>query len=450
MTAARPLEGMRIVELSSYVAVPLCGLTLAQLGAEVIRVEPMGGANDRSRWPIAPAGASLYWTGLNLGKQAIEVDLNRSAGQQLVADLVCADGLAGGILISNSEQYSVLSYEALALQRSDVIHVQLQGRRDGGTSVDYLAQAATGVPAITGHPYADGSSSRPVNQVLPAWDIATGLYLVSGLLAADRHRLLTGEGQSVRVALEDVAFSTVSTLGYFAEAHLNGVDRSQIGNDVYGSLGRDLLAGDGARFMVVVLTPRHWSDLLTMTGLADAMGRLEWDLSADFSCESDRFINRDAIFEQLEPWFTTRTANEVEDGLSRTKVLWKRYRSFREIVSNDAAQLRADPLFLEIDQPGVGSLVAAKTPLRLAGAHSAPAVAPGVGQHTRDVLRDILDLDAQAIAGLVSEGVIRADERPAVAPTWPRAEPDVGSVVGARPGRHPAPHQQVGVSHDHV
>lgn len=410
MTAARPLEGMRVVELSSYVAAPLCGLTLAQLGAEVIRVEPLGGANDRSRWPISQSGSSLYWTGLNLGKQAIEVDLWQAGGQQLVADLVCAGGPSGGILVSNSERFPALTHESLVQQRSDVIHVQLQGRRDGSTSVDYLAQAATGVPLITGHPELDGGQSRPVNQVLPAWDIATGLYLATGLLAAERHRLLTGEGQSVRIALEDVAFSSISTLGYFAEAHLNGAERHQLGNEVYGTMGRDVVGIDGARFMIVVLTPRHWSDLVTVTGLGEAMSRLERNLGADLSLERDRFIHRKAIFGEIESWFAHRPASEIEAALAQTKILWKRYRSFREIVAEDAAELRANPLFHEIDQPGIGPVITARMPLSLAGDESGPSAAPGVGQHTGRVLRDILGLDREQIARLAREGVIRGEE----------------------------------------
>jgi 2-methylfumaryl-CoA isomerase len=408
-TAARPLEGLRVIELSGYVAVPLCGLTLAQLGAEVIRVEPLGGANDRSRWPLSQTGSSHYWNGLNLGKEAIEVDLRTSEGQGLVADLVCAGGASGGILLSNTERYAPLSYAALSARRSDVIHVQLLGRRDGGTSVDYLAQAASGLPFITGRPGDDGAPSRPVNQVLPAWDIATGLYLATGLVAAERHRALTGEGQSVRIALEDAALSTLSTLGYYSEAHLDGVERTQIGNDVYGTTGRDIVTSDGVRIMIVVLTLRHWSDLLELTGLGETMARLERRVGGDFQCESDRFNHRELILPKVEAWFAERPWSEVSTALGRTKVLWKRYRSFREIVADDAAALRSNPLFHEIDQPGVGPVVSARMPLTMAGRDSMPTPAPAVGEHTTQVLSDVLGLDKSGVSKLAAAGVIGTD-----------------------------------------
>lgn len=140
---ARPLRGLRVVELSSYVATPLCGMTLAQLGADVIRVEPVGGAVDRTRWPLAASGTSLYWSGLNKGKRAIEVDLSREEGRRLVADLV----VRAGIVVSNADRFRELSYAALRARRPDVIHVLLTGRRDGEAAVDYTVQAATGFPS---------------------------------------------------------------------------------------------------------------------------------------------------------------------------------------------------------------------------------------------------------------------------------------------------------------
>lgn len=391
-TPSQPLQGLRVIELSSYVAAPLCGVTLAQLGADVVRVEPPGGTNDRSRWPLAEGGQSLYWDGLNLGKRAIEVALDEPGGTDLVADLVCAGGSGGGVLVTNSTRYPALSYESLAARRPDVIHVQLVGRRDGGTSVDYLAQVRSGMPLITGHPDAGGQPAEPVNQVLPAWDVVAGLYLATGLMAAERHRALTGAGQSIRIALEDVALSTLSTLGYYADAHLNGTERAPIGNEVYGSLGRDVLTADGVRLYLLVLTPRHWHDLLDLTGLGDEMAEVERDVDGDFGSESDRFTHRHRIFALLEPWFAAHSWAEVSDGLSRTKVLWARYRSFRDVVAQDGAALREDPMFHEVDQPGVGPLLRAGMPLMMDGRDSVPAAAPAVGQHTQDVMTEVLGL----------------------------------------------------------
>ncbi|MCW2628944.1 CoA transferase, partial [Mycobacterium sp.] len=101
-----PLNGIRVVEISSFVAAPLCGMTLAQLGAEVIRVDPIGGAADYRRWPLAAGGTSIYWTGLNKGKRSVAVDLRSSEGQQLVARLIVE---GDGILLTNAAGLSAVS-----------------------------------------------------------------------------------------------------------------------------------------------------------------------------------------------------------------------------------------------------------------------------------------------------------------------------------------------------
>src|SRR3954453_13853824 len=198
-----PLTGLRVVEVSSFVATPLCGLTLAQLGADVIRVEPLGGAPDRTRWPLSDNGTSLYWNGLNPGKRAVEVDLSNPDGRRLGAPLVVSGGPAGGILVTNSDRYPELTYDALRLIRSDIVHVTLSGTHDGGIAVDYTVQAGTGFPVVTG----PADHAAPVNNVVPAWDFAAGLYLATGLLAAELRRRTTGIGSEVRVALEDVALA---------------------------------------------------------------------------------------------------------------------------------------------------------------------------------------------------------------------------------------------------
>ncbi|WP_312888000.1 CoA transferase [Nonomuraea rhodomycinica] len=397
---SQPLRGMRVVEISGYVATPLTGMTLAQLGADVIRVEPIGGAPDRTRLPRAASGTSLYWSGLNKGKRAVEVDLSREAGRRLVADLVVSGGARGGIVIMNVEGFPELRHERLRERRPDVIHVLLTGRRDGGAAVDYTVQAATGFPLLTG-PEGD---PRPVNSVVPAWDVAAGLYLATGLLAAERHRLLTGEGQQVRVALEDVALATAGNLGYLAEAQVNGTPRERCGNHVHGTFGRDFATSDGGRLMIVALTARHWRDLVATTGLTEAVAALARALGADFGEEAERHRHRGLLAELLAGWFGARTLAEAEAALRPTRVLWSAYRSFADLAAGDA--LRDDPLMAELVQPGVGRHWAPGSPVVMDGRQAPPAPAPPVGRHTGEVLRAELGLSAEELATLRDDGVI--------------------------------------------
>ena len=176
-----PLDGITVVEVSSFVAAPLCGVTLAQLGAEVIRVDPIGGAADFRRWPLAESGTSIYWTGLNKGKRSAAIDLRSADGQQLVQRLIVE---GDGIVVTNAAGLAWLSHERLAAMRSDVISVQLLGRGDGSTGVDYTVNAAIGFPFVTG----PADYAGPINHVLPAWDVCCGLYAALAVTAAVRRR----------------------------------------------------------------------------------------------------------------------------------------------------------------------------------------------------------------------------------------------------------------------
>lgn len=392
-----PLSGLRIVELSSFVATPLCGLSLAQLGAEVIRVEPLGGAPDRGRWPLSAQGTSLYWTGLNRGKLGVEVDLSRDEGRALVADLIVE---GDGIVVSNAERRGTLGFEALQERRPDLVHATLVGRGDGGTAVDYTVQASSGFPLASGPAGHEG----PVNSSVPTWDLTAGLYLATGILAAVHHRTATGQGRRLRLALEDVALATAGTLGHLAEAQLRPESpREADGNHVYGSFGRDFTSADGARFMVVALTPRHWSQLVEAAGLGEVVPALERSLGADLSREGERYRHREAIAALLASWFGRTEADEVRSALGATRVLWSEYRTFAEA----AAALPGHPLFHETGQAGVETHLAPAGPVAVDGEHTPPTPAPQVGEHTHAVLGSALGLDGPALDRLVEQGVVR-------------------------------------------
>ncbi|MGC1285758.1 MAG: CoA transferase, partial [Streptosporangiaceae bacterium] len=356
MTRAAPLDGLTVLEISSFVAAPLGGMTLAQLGAEVIRIDPIGGAADHTRWPLAPSGTSLYWTGLNKAKKSVTLNFRDPEAQRIVADLVAASGPDGGIVLTNAVGRPWLGYDRLSSVRPDVIHLHIQGGHDGRAAVDYTVNAGIGFPLITGPEELQG----PVNHVLPAWDIACGLYAAVGLLSAERHRRRTGEGSQITLALEDVALALAGHLGFLAEAQL-GVDRPRIGNHLFGGFARDFATGDGERVMVATVSGRHFADLAAATGLTGPLTELERLLGADFAADGDRYAHREVIAALLAPWFAGRTVAEIGQALDGTSVLWSRYRRFTDLAADGV--LAGNPLFGEIDQPGVGALFAPASPL---------------------------------------------------------------------------------------
>ena len=398
MTASpnAPLAGVRIVEISSFVAVPLAGMTLAQLGAEVIRIDPIGGAADYQRWPLTDGGVSIYWAGLNKGKRSVAADMRSPEGQQLIQRLI----VDAGILITNVAGRQWQSHETLSAQRPDLIHLEVVGRADGSTGVDYTVNAATGFPLVTGSPDQRG----PVNHVLPAWDVSCGLYAVIAILAALRRRDSTGQGTAIRLPLDDVALATAANLGFLTEVMVNGTQRPRLGNAIYGQYGQNFSSGDGAWFMVVALTNRHFRDLTELTGTMKAVAAVAEAFGADFADEGQRYEHREVLSGLFAPWFRNHTADDIAVALSGTSILWNRYQTFAEAA--ESPRVTANPLFAPLEQPRVGSHLAPGLPMSVDGTHTVPRPAPALGDDTAAVLSERLGMSAGEIAELVESGTV--------------------------------------------
>ena len=378
------LAGLRVVELSAFVAAPLGGATLAALGADVIRVDPPGGGIDINRWPLH-RGRSLYWAGLNQGKRSVTIDSRTEAGQRQVAGLIAAPGEGGGIVLTNLPVKGWSSYAELSKLRRDLIMVVITGDRDGGTAVDYTVNAGLGFPWLTGPQDLGG----PVNHVLPAWDGMTGYLAALAILAAERHRRLHGEGQLVELSLSDVGLAVAGHLGLIAEATLEAQPRGRFGNDVYGTFGRDFGTRDGRRVMVLALTGRQWASLGEATGLARDFAALEARVAADFRNEADRWVHRAPLCEMLAAWIAERDLAEVGEAFERHGVLWGPYQTFKQLVTEDPRASTANPMFAKVEHPGLGGLLTAGSPLRFSAvAPVPPRPAPALGEHTEEVLRE--------------------------------------------------------------
>lgn len=382
----RPLSGVRIVEISSFVAVPLAGMTLAQLGADVVRIDPIGGAADYHRWPLADSGESIYWAGLNKGKRSMEVDMRSPEGRHLVARLIAA----AGVLITNVAGREWHSYEALSALRPDLIHLEVVGRADGTTgvdttAVDYTVNAATGFPLVTG----PADHVGPVNHVMPSWDVSCGLYAALAILAALRRRDTDGQGSRIRLPLDDVALATAANLGFLTEAMVNGQQRPRLGNAIFGQYGRDFASSDGQWFMVVALTARHFRDLTELTATTKAVAALAEALGVDFADEGRRYQHREVLNDLFAAWFARHTAAEIGAALADSSVLWDRYQSFSEVV--ESPRVKANPLFAPLAQDRIGTYLAPGLPMSVDGFHIRPAPAPALGQHNHAVPAEWLD-----------------------------------------------------------
>jgi 2-methylfumaryl-CoA isomerase len=397
------LAGLSIVEGSAFVAAPLGGMTLAQLGADVIRFDPIDGGLDAGRWPLDRDGNSLFWAGLNKGKRSIRVDFRAPEGQEILTALITRGGADNGIFLTNFPARGWLDYEKLKSRRADLIMVALTGNADGSSEVDYTVQPATGFPEMTGPRGAD----EPTNSVLPAWDIAMGNLAAVGILAAERHRRLSAEGALVRLALSDVALASVANLGRLAEAELGLPAPQKDGNYLYGAFGRDFRTKDDRRVMVVGLTGRQWRSLKTATGIETAVAELASESGVDLDGEGGRYAARDRLAALLEPWFAERTFAEVEAALTAAGVAWGPYRSFDDLVRNDPRASAANPMFAPRTHAGGATYLTPASPLDFSTVPRVPPLAaPRSGEHTDEILADLLRLSSAEIGRLHDQRIV--------------------------------------------
>ncbi|MGL4318181.1 MAG: CoA transferase [Pseudomonas sp.] len=396
------LQGLRVVEVSAFVAAPLGGMTLAQLGAEVIRIDGIDGGLDYRRWPVTEDDTSLFWAGLNKAKRSVAIDIGKPQGRELAQALISAPGEDAGILLTNFPARGWLDYETLREQRADLIQLTIQGDRQGGSAVDYTVNPRIGLPYLTGPQDAQGA----VNHVLPAWDLITGQMAAVGLLAAERQRQRSGVGQHVKLALEDVALAVMGHLGFLAEAQL-GRQRQRHGNDLYGAFGRDFVTQDGQRIMLVGLTLKQWRSLCEVTGISEQVAMLASTLGVDLDREGERFHARDALAALIAPWVALRTQAQVATAFAASGVCWSRYQSVTQLLHEDPSCSEQNPLFQMLDQPGVGPLLTPGMPLRFAEHNLPPQAAPRLGADTEAVLLDVLGLSSAEFGKLHDQGLVR-------------------------------------------
>ncbi|MBK8306831.1 MAG: CoA transferase [Gammaproteobacteria bacterium] len=396
------LAGMRVVEAAAFVAAPLGGMTLAQMGADVIRIDALGGGLDYRRWPVTRDDVSLFWCGLNKSKRSVALDLASPEGRELAMALICAPGADAGMLLTNFPPRGWLDHALLEQRRHDLIQLTVQGDRHGGSAVDYTINPRLGLPFIPG----SADHDAVVNHVLPAWDLITGQMAAVGLLAAERYRLRNGVGQHVKLALEDVALAVMGHLGFLAEAQL-GEQRARHGNELFGAFGRDFVCAGGERVMVVGLTAKQWRSLLGAMDLGAAMATLGQRLGLDLGLEGNRFRARREIAVAVGEWIAARPFALIEDIFRRHGVCWGRYQSLEELVRRDPSCSEANPMFGRIEQPGVGALIAPGIALDFSGRDRLPVrPAPRLGEHTEQVLGELLGIGAGEFARLHDRGVV--------------------------------------------
>jgi 2-methylfumaryl-CoA isomerase len=391
------LSRVRIIEASSFVASPIAGLYCAQLGAEVIRVDQIGGGPDFHRWPVTRGNDSLYWENLNRAKKSLALDLGRPEGRELLQALVRATGQ----LITNFPAKGFMAHDVLADGCAELITVRIMGWADGSPALDYTVNNTVGYPMMT------GAGPEPVNHVLPAWDLISGAYAAFALLAAMRRRSETGAGCEVRIPLSDVAIGSVANLGGIAEVLYEGENRPRLGNTVYGLFGRDFVTADGVRMMIVVVTNRQWSNLLTALNLQQPVAAIEAERGVSFAKDDGlRFIHRDALLPLFDQAIGARAYAELAKALDAGGVVHSVYRTMLD-AAKDPRLVADNPIFGAANNPSGFAYPAAGAFATIPQIErQAPRAAPRNGEHSEQILADHLSLSSGEIARLIDAGIV--------------------------------------------
>ena len=403
------LNGLSIVEVSSFVASPTAGLYCAQMGAEVIRIDDRRGGLDYKRYMMTAEGRSLSWENLNRAKKSVALDLQSPEGRELAVELTRKTGQ----LITNLPLESFMAHDKIAAGRPDLVSVRIMGWHDGRQAMDFTVNAASGYPLMTGPEEWDAANAPPVNQILPAWDFITGAYCAFALMAGLRHRDATGEGSELRVPLGDVAIGTAFNAGAGPEMLYRGADRERIGNAIWGAFGRDFRSRDGTRFMIAALTPKQWKATVEAFGLADPVGALEAELGVSFLASDHwRFVHRHRLFDLFQQAAEQFDYADLAVRLTKAGATFEHYRTMHQ-MAHDPELVTNNPLFGSspanpsgFEYPAPRSF--ANIPDREAGD---PKAAPYLGEHSEEVLAERLGLSSGQIATLIDRGVVATSDK---------------------------------------
>ena len=247
----------------------------------------------------------------------------------------------------------------------------------------------------------------PFNHLLPAWDAITGALATTSAAGGRAPRARTGAGQYVRVALSDVAFWMVGNLGKIAEVQINRHERVKDGNYLYGAFGRDFRTSDGHRIMIVALTCASGAAWWRPPTSARRARSIEKMMDVDLSDEGGRFAARELIGATLRPWVLPRSLAEVREIFDGHDVCWGPYQTFTELVEQDPRCSTGQPDVRQRRAAGDRHLPDARLAAGLLGRRAPrPTRAPTLGEHTEEVLADVLGLSDAEIGRLHDDGVV--------------------------------------------
>lgn len=397
---SRPLEGVRVLDLTHMLSGPYGTMILADLGADMIKVEPIHGEGTRKLLAGDPKysldGFGSYFITLNRNKRSIAVDLKTPEGLSLFHELAAeVDVVVSNFGPGVAERLGI-GYDRLSEINPGIITCTITGFGSAGPrhnrpAFDQVAQAIGGGMSITGT-----DPEHPVRAGIPIGDLGGGMFAVMGILAALHERNGSGNGQHVDVSMLDCQ---ISMLNYMATMYfLSGEDPHPIGNAHFVHVPYNSYRTADGFIIIAVITDNFWQNLKQLVDCP------EFD-DPKYDTQPGRFADKAFIDATLAEIFATDTSERWIARLEEARIPCAPINRFSQALNDE--QVRFRNMVVELKHPDGNSTQGPGNPIKLSrSAAESFAPAPHIGQHTREVLAELLDYDDERISRLSNDGVI--------------------------------------------
>jgi len=394
------LEDIRVLDFGRFIACPYCGMILADMGAEVIRIERTEGEEDRNTGLLGPHGENTSYPSYARNKKGITLNLmNNEPAQEVLADLVRVSDVVIHNFSPAAAKLMGLTYEQLVRYKKDIILTAVSCYGSDGpyanrVGFDPIAQAMSGAMSITGYPDGD-----PLRSQVPWVDYSTALANAVGTLLALRHRDRTGEGQMVDLSLLGTAVSFMTPV--IAEAEVLRRMRPRIGNRGCYQGGSDLFKCKNGFVYISTIMNTLWARLLRIIGHEELLEDKE--LFNDFQ----RYEHRQRIDPLIQEWAAKYTVEEVQARLEEARIPCGRLLNADEVFKDPHVQARRMIEITDLEEPGLDPMPVCGIPFRLSKTPGRVETrAPRVGEHNRAVYKDLLGYSDERLTFLKEKGVI--------------------------------------------
>ena len=397
----KPLEGIKVLDLTHMLAGPYAGMVLADLGADVVKVEPLGtGEMTRGLLSDDPnnsfKGFGAYFLTLNRNKKSVSLDLKDAQGLDVFYDLVKSTDVVLNNFSAGVVKKLKIDYHHLSKINSKIITCSITGFGETGKhssrpAYDQIVQAYSGGMSITG-----ADASTPTRAGIPIGDLGSGLFSVIGMLSALLSREKTGKGQHLDLSLLDVQ---ISLLTYMATMQtLSGVNPEPIGNAHFVHVPYNSFTTQNGFVVIAVITDAFWQELLNIVDIDNLR-------KEEFKSSTGRLQNQKFIESELNKKLSTETSEHWINALNSAKVPCAPINSFSQALSDE--QVIHRNMVVEVDHPDGGKVKMPGNPIKLSytdeDSFSPP---PHLGQHTKETLIEWCNYSESEIEELIKKKVI--------------------------------------------